>query len=491
MKKLLFIISLLTLSISNIVNAQNCFSSGFTTASFATGGSSTYKQDVLWLTWGATSAADTYGKHGQDLPVGSKSLASIPLSDGRVLCIEATITSISNRKKNLIGTSFTNTWENVTNKTLKSYAPGNYPGDSMDDLYNIGGTDTNNKLVNGIANYTDNAEIKFKVVCKATIGGIPVRLNGMVVGDAESLASNERFSVEASGTWSLVELKKNLAAGSYNLKKTNSGASQTLSFEGGNDNNTGGVAFLAFNESAFSGADHAVSFDVFLKGGGITALALGLLPPSVDGGDAPKSYGDPLHLIESVTVKNDNIPLDKTFNVNTASYQPGGLQPVDTGFLGTTPPDADAQANYSRKSNADDLSGTAGPNEEDAWPDNVKRISYKVYSVVGKKITATIPYKSSRDGYISGWIDFNLNGKFDDSERVTVSAPKNNTSVILEWTVPANRVVKNTYARLRFGYNAAEIESPVGSAAGGEVEDHRVIILTSAKSNPSSPSKIK
>ncbi|WP_394346872.1 GEVED domain-containing protein [Pedobacter nototheniae] len=49
---------------------------------------------------------------------------------------------------------------------------------------------------------------------------------------------------------------------------------------------------------------------------------------------------------------------------------------------------------------------------------------------------------------MSGWIDFDQNGIFDDSERVTVSAPANQTSVDLTWIIPANRVNKNTYVRV-------------------------------------------
>lgn len=53
----------------------------FATAAFATGGSSIYKNNVLWLTWGAQAATDTYGKHNQTLSNGSASYASINMGE--------------------------------------------------------------------------------------------------------------------------------------------------------------------------------------------------------------------------------------------------------------------------------------------------------------------------------------------------------------------------------------------------------------------------
>ena len=133
------------------VNAQ-CYPNDIVTAAYATGGSSPYINDVLWLTWGSTNQlTDPYGKHNQSLAVGSKSRASIDLGDGKYLCIEAEITSISG--------------------DLSSYAPGNYTGDYLDDLYNIGGTGSNNKLISGIINTTANRTPVFTIKCRATLDG--------------------------------------------------------------------------------------------------------------------------------------------------------------------------------------------------------------------------------------------------------------------------------------------------------------------------------
>lgn len=471
MRKILLFVLICSFFAQQNASGQCTLPSGqFATAAFATGGSSVYKNNVLWLTWGAQVASDTYGKHNQTLNNGSSSYASINMGGGRYLCIQATIS-------NLVG-------------LINSYAPGNYSGDSMDDMYNIGGTGSNNKLVSGIRNTTDGASVSFTLTCKATIDGVPVRLNGMVLGDAESLASRENFTATASGTWSIVDLKKNTSSTAYEVRKDNlTGNKQKLSFLKGNDNNTGAVAFLTFNEQAFQGTDLSVSFDVTLKGGGLTAISLGLLPPAIDGGDAPESYGTPLHMIDALNVKYDNIPVNTVVNLNTTSYQVGGLETATSGFLGTTGPDADNKPLYSKDAMGDNNDGIAGVNEEDAWPAQYKSFSYKLYYNPNQTISVAIPYKAYRDGYIAGWIDFNQNGVFDASERSVATAPASGTTVNLTWTVPQNRVIRSTYVRLRYGYNLNELQVPTGSAVGGEVEDHRIFIQGSAITNPMLPGK--
>ena len=458
-------------------------SNAFTTAAYATGGSSIHKDKVLWLTWGAESKADTYGKHNVDIKNGSASYAKIDLGGGRYLKIAAIINNLEYKSRN--------SW-NVANNGgyLNSYAPGNYSGDSMDDMYNIGGTDTRNKLINGLRNTKNAGEVRFKIKAKATIDDVPVRLSGMVLGDAESLAGGEYFSAEGYGDWTIVDLKKNLNAGSYIVRKTKNGNKQKLDFTKGNDNNTGAVAFMTFNESAYTGSSYEVEFDVLLKGGGLTAIALGLIPPSLDMGDAPESYGNAFHMLEAYIPTNDNVSIGSNVDLNTRSYQVGTLESGRNNYLGSTPADADTQSMYSKDAKGDDNTGIAGPNEEDAWPVHLRRFSHKLFYKKGDKIEADITYSAFRDGYISGWIDFNQNGKFDEEERITVKADKADKGTVkMIWSVPNNRVIRSTYVRLRFGYNEIEVRVPSGIATGGEVEDHKIYILGPARTNSSLPSK--
>ncbi|WP_131535953.1 CshA/CshB family fibrillar adhesin-related protein [Pedobacter nototheniae] len=483
MKRIIFKLSflLLLVAFSEATLAQ-CFPTQPKTAAFATGGTSKNKNQVLWLTWGSTLANVTtypYGRHNQALANNSASYASIDVGGGRFLCVKAVISGI-------VGSD------------IRSYAPGNYSGDSMDDMYNIGGTGTNNQLVNGIRNGTDGGLSTFTVTCTATLDGIPVKLAGMVIGDAESLAASEYFNATADGKWNIVELQKNLAnTNPYQVRKVNvtGTTQQRMEFVKGNDDNTAAVSFLTFNQTAYAANTFDVSFSVTLKGGGLTAIALGLLPPGVDGGDAPASYGSPLHMIDALAISSDGISATiatgTPTNLNTSSYTPGALIPPTSDYLGSVGPDMDPGSLFSKDAMGDNNNGSAGVNEEDAWPAKYKSFSYKANYMPGNIITATIPYKGSEDAYISGWIDFDQNGVFDDSERVTVAAPANQTSVNLVWTVPYSRVIRSTYVRLRYGKNQSDLLSPTSATPGGEVEDHKIFIQGPAITNPMLPSKAK
>jgi hypothetical protein len=480
MRKIYINIGFILLLIITITKTYSqCYPTQAKTAAFATGGTSNYKNNVLWLTWGSTLAdvaTYPYGRANIALANGSASYASIDVGGGRYLCIEAVIS-------------------NINGSGIKSYASGNYWGDSMDDMYNIGGIDTNNKLVSGIINGTNGGSDSFRVTCRATLEGQPVKLSGMVIGDAESLASRENFSATADGNWTLVELKKNLANDTgYFVRKVNLTSSlQKMEFVSGNDNNTAAISFLSFNPSAYSATNYDVSFDVTLKGGGLTALALGLLPPGVDGGDAPASYGAPLHTLEALATSSDGITADNatgpTTNLNVAAYTVGGLVAPTSNFLGTKGPDLDAGSLFSKDALEDNNNGNAGVSEEDAWPNIYKSFSYKGYYMPGNLITATIPYTGSTNAYITGWIDFNRNGVFETSEIASAPALKNQTSAVLSWTVPANRIIGSTYVRLRYAKNQIDILSPTNATPGGEVEDHKIYIQAPAITNPMLPSK--
>lgn len=473
------------------VQAQ-CYPGEAVTSAYATGGLSPYINDVLWLTWGATNANQgtyPYGRHNQQLNVGDKSFASIDLGGGKFLCIEAEIISI-------------------TNGSVNSYAPGNWRGDYLDDLYNIGGVETNNQLVSGIVNRTDGQTPALTIQCKATLDGLPIRIPGLVFADAEALASNEYIHATADGNWTLVEVKKNTAQAAYDVRKeivfesSNPTSKRTMKFLRGNDQETMAVSFLKFNESAYdvSGAnpDFSMTIDVELKGGGKTAVALGLLAPEVDGGDAPVSYGNPLHLIQRLKFTTDNItPVNQSStsvtNINTTAYTSGALvENTNLSHLGSIAPDTETISIHSQDAKGDDNFGSAGPLEEDAWPTEYKRFSYKTNYLPGNEIVATIPYRSETDGYVSGWIDFNGNGVFDTDEKQEALAPATGNAmgdVVLTWTIPGTRKPYSTFVRLRLS------ELPNITAEGflntGEVEDHKIYILGPVVSNPMIHSKAK
>ncbi|MDN3672808.1 CshA/CshB family fibrillar adhesin-related protein [Flavobacterium branchiarum] len=507
--KNIFKSTLLILTIGLIqtnVKAQGFTPNQAVTAAFATDGSSLYKDKVLWLTWGTPDLAsgqtltldnsNRYGKHGTKLAVGSKSRAKIPLGSNKFYYVEAEITAIK----------ITSVNDEAKSAGIVSYASGNWKGDYLDDFYNIGGigkTETNstnnNKLISGIANGTGHATTAlFTIKCRAFIGNDPVRLEGMVVGDAESMDGGEYLEVIADGDWNIVEANQT-NSGNYYVSKYDVTSSTKKKIRLGIGNNAGAMAvtFLKFNETAYALPDYSVTFDVTMRGGGTTAVAFGLLAPNADLGDAPESYGSPLHTLQNISFKSDKIPYLAAgstnitqSNINSTTYTVGELLEDNKMYLGTAPGKLNNSPIHSKGADLDGF----GTSEEDAWPEEYKRFSYKVVYKPGNKITAVIPYKSDVNGFITGWIDFNRNGTFEDDakERRTVAVTANpNGTATLEWTIPTTRSPYSTYVRLRLHQEPENEVTPYSNSVRGEVEDHHIQILGPAITNPMLPNKGK
>lgn len=330
--------------------------------------SSPNAERVLWLTWGSSLLESTttypYGKPGVRVNVGSKSYGSIDLGGGRYMCVEAEIILLNGGG-------------------AKSYIPGTYEagannGDLLDDLYNIGGSggpngNPDNKMASGITNINSGSTINMVIRIKATTGGEAVRLRGMVLADAESLdASPEYITASGDGNWSVAEVKKDIGQRAYDIRKANNASgTQCIVFQRGNDRRTGAVAFLTYKNTAYASlADgYAVEFSAEFKGGGNTAIAIGLLTSGYDFGDAPISYGKPIHLIDDLSFASDGIVAGgSTVNVNATGYNPGLLTYSIRRYLGSTAPDGDFDNLFSDDALGDNNSGNAGLNEEDAWP---------------------------------------------------------------------------------------------------------------------------
>jgi hypothetical protein len=179
------------------------------------------------------------------------------------------------------------------------------------------------------------------------------------MADAESINNSGEF-VEASaqGTWNVVEVRKNLAnATPYLVNKSTSGANQVIRFGPGNDDNTAAVTFLSFDNAAHAPGNLAVNMGFSMRGGGTAAIAIGLLVPYADFGDAPQSYGDAMHVVDDLQFRSDGIPQGASnFNINTAGYTPGGLAPPLTDFLGSLGPDTEQRSSYSLDALGDDNS---------------------------------------------------------------------------------------------------------------------------------------
>ena len=112
--------------------------------------------------------------------------------------------------------------------------------------------------------------------------------------------------------------------------------------------------------------------------------------PLVDRGDAPASYGDPLHIISDAGVSGT--------------------------YLGAIPPDPEAASQASPDASGDDLDGN---DDEDGvimpglFAGGTSEITVTVNEVTGGAGTLT-----GGVAYLSAWIDFAGDGVFDASDRI-------------------------------------------------------------------------
>lgn len=420
-------------------------------AAYATGGSSPYRDQVLWLTWGG----GVNGAHNQPLGNGSSTRASIDIIDGGALEVECTLSDVT----------LVNTGSNV----LRSYRPGNWSGDALDDLYHITGPGGANTLISGISITSGIA--RFRVTCSATLAGTPYELKGLVMADAESINTGAEYvQASAQGTWNVVEMTK-VGSGTYTARKTNAGGSQTIRFGPGTDAGTAAVTFLAFNATAYTGSNRQVSMDFDIRGGGTTAISIGLLVPFADFGDAQARYGSAMHVINSMNFLPDNVGVGTNVNLNHPTYAPGGLAPSDIDYLGSIGPDTEKGPRFSEDASGDDNHPLSDSAEEDAWPpDHAVTILQ-----VGETLVETVPCTGS--GWVAGWIDFNRNGSLEALERSQVTQCVGGGAT-LSWQIPSSLSPGGSVVRLRYAPLQSEVQSPTGVAySGGEVEDHPITIL--------------
>ena len=175
-----------------------------------------------------------------------------------------------------------------------------------------------------------------------------------------------------------------------------------------------------------------------------------------DYGDAPSSYGAAWHEVNVVR----NPPTTGPYT----SYI----------YMGVV---VDPEVVYQASSDAlgDDNNRTGGLNvdDEDGVTFPVMRRGQPAVIPVAVTLTA-----SGQVGFLNAWIDWNGDGTFAAGEQVATNTLVAASSVVnVNVTVPANAIVSQpTFARFRLGPPGS---GPTGAVAYGEVEDHRVTILTS------------
>lgn len=416
-------------------------------AVFATGGAGRFPGSINWFTWGAAGTGVGAGTYTNDTTVAGSTL--------RVTC------TISN---------LTYQYGGYTTPSLYSYVSGTWQGDSFDNLYNIGGVGSSNTMAAGLmVSYGNQATFNFS--CGATLDGVVVPLQGLVMADAE--ASNMISSYEwigatpnpATATWRLIDRYNNpyASCSTTALARLNSTSNRLFLLPDKNECLTGTPSGVLFMDGATSATS------VVLKGGGVTAIALGVVI-STDFGDAPASYGPAGSLFEPTwtggTLSSGDNPIANGASASTTPISMANqVAPTQT-LLGTRI-DAEPASWTSAGATGDD---THGIDDEDAIgaPGAALVDAGQTYDIAN--VACTGP------GYVSGWIDWNGNGVFDAGERSGV-VQCTGSSVDLSWAVPADvKTTATSFLRLRIAGTSAAAGVATGMTIKGEVEDYPIEI---------------
>ncbi|HEY3338144.1 MAG TPA: GEVED domain-containing protein [Propionicimonas sp.] len=434
----------------------------------ATGGTARFPS-IEWFSWGADGAT---------IPNAGITRTENYTLAGQPFNITCTLSNINRTA----GTG--------TGSYLESYRSGTWQGDGFDSLYNIGGIDGANTMVVGLSNHTQGNTITVDFSCSATLAGNDFPLAGLVMADAEASGGTEYVgaTIPTSATWRILDRVRgaNCTQDTY-ARRTVAGTANRLELygpanntcEGGADDVRPGPSSVAFMDGSSSATN------VTISGSGKSAIALGVAF-NTDFGDAPASYGNAGAALQfaytggdvPVTPSTDTLAANRGTPVFGNITLATNVQP--TLRLGASV-DPEATQQYSANATGDDTDGEAasgGPDDE-----NGIAINNPVEVAPGTNLTLG-PVACTGSGFIAGWIDWNLNGVFDASEKSTNTAQCSGNSANLTIPVPGTILptggTLNTFLRIRFARTQAQL-TPTGITTGGEVEDYRFVAGAKAR----------
>ncbi|WP_394165832.1 GEVED domain-containing protein [Photobacterium piscicola] len=137
-------------------------------------------------------------------------------------------------------------------------------------------------------------------------------------------------------------------------------------------------------------------------------------------------------------------------------------------YLGGNTPDNENDGQPTTAADGDDTNGIT-PDDEDGFIQPI----INTILVSGDTVSLTVPVVTSGNDNLYGWVDFDTSGTFDADEKQTVNVTASG-NVLLNFTVPADVHIMDTYVRLRICSSSETCDSPTGSSGDGEVEDHAI-----------------
>jgi hypothetical protein len=377
------------------------------------------------------------------------------------------------------------TLSNATS-ALKSYKPGGFQGDGLDNLYNVGGTDGANTMNIGITNVEKRVDVNFDVSCTmkvGTVGGsdhVTVDIPGLVVADAESSVVDRGEFIEArpaspsTTTWRLIG--RYLGEGCDSSLEANLGADGALNFKPVPDQCTSG------SPTAVLFMDGSAGAHIRMFGASTTAVAIGVVS-YVDYADGPASYGAAGVLDFPSWSGGEVQPGVSDLMSSDLKLATIGQPQTRLGHL----TDGEPLPPFSADAKGDD--NNAETNDEDlAVPAAIT--GYRGGVVIIKDLVCAGP------GRVFAWIDFNGDSVFDPvTERggpvpttagglVTPAAipcgaqAGEEKTFSVAWNVPADARPtapgEKTLVRIGITTDQRPAEQPMLLAIGGELEDHAV-----------------
>lgn len=485
-----------------------------------------FNESIDWIIWEpgpSTVTQNGVTRHGYKVGEQAQGQGAIIPVDGGTLQTKCTAT--------------------VTAGAVRHYASGEYSGDGFAQLYRAGSTYRNNTMTYALANIVDGSgsarDDSFTFSCAAqytpTSGGsaVTIPLQGLVFADAESSnkSQDEKFWVEAPNSavrWQILERYRSLymrdgstyeCPTSVNARFINNmtlelGSNGTQCSEYDHDTRQNSTVYGS-GPTAVAFMKGATSANVSLRGGGTSAIALGVVL-NVDYGDAPYKASTNNSLVDGmdvdfgkagailnptwtggeITSDSEVFSLSRqTGSANTKVIPASGgtntllggrvdkIAVLNTNsaapFLGLgVTPDGDYPA-ATTPANADTL---------DDGPTNTVTLTKNDGSnyLAGEQfnLAITCTPRANSEAPVVGWIDWNQNGKFEQqteqsSQTICANSTGVSQTVTLRWTVPADvnhgGTATATYMRLRIG--GAENKNkltPTGLTMSGEVEDYRI-----------------
>ncbi|WEV75399.1 CshA/CshB family fibrillar adhesin-related protein [Bifidobacterium sp. ESL0800] len=447
---------------------------------------------------------------------------------------------------------------------MKVYQPGDYYGDGLAQMYYQGGAGGDNTMKIGLANENDGDTVDFDFSCHAylidspstptltsttdTSGYRDVGLQGLVFADSESnnwtansdygqkeyikAQPTESTTGTNAPTWRLLDSYRTAGCTTNSVAELASdGTTMRFRSDGGQCANEGGtgpssVMFLQNSHKAH----------VELKGGGVTAVALGSIT-AMDFGDAPTTYGTASSLFQpewtggklggegmpgkpypgdDTDPDNANAKGAQLYNLSAAKDASNAQPLYVANFKDPEPrlgahedsetvahPTADDSDYYKTGANWDDEHGDSSKlndasgavqSDEDSIPaaNFSKDGAVKVLpSGQGtNKGTFQLKVGCAGTGNVKGWIDWNNNGTFDESTAAGANEASDQVAcnadgtATLTWHVTRDakrRVLSegtgSSYMRLRIAApSAGDLKASGLTTDAGEVEDYRADI---------------